>query len=302
MRGKVELRREPIELATVVARAVETSQPLIDAEAHRLTVSVAPDPLWVHGDLVRLAQVISNLLNNAAKYTERGGEIFIGAVRAGDEAVIRVRDTGIGIPRDALPRLFDMFYQADRRTKESQGGLGIGLSLVQRLVELHGGAVEAHSAGRNAGSEFIIRLPLIVVDQSGNGQHSRQAPQQQPKLASRRVLVVDDNKDAADSLAMLLRLQGQIVSTAYDGPSALVQAEREPPAIAFLDLGMPQMDGCELARAFRARSQLQHVELVAVTGWGQPEDRQRTAAAGFDHHLVKPIEAQALYRLLEEPC
>ena len=302
MRGKVELRREPIELATVVARAVETSQPLIDAEAHRLTVSVAPDPLWVHGDLVRLAQVISNLLNNAAKYTERGGEIFIGAERAGDEAVIRVRDTGIGIPRDALPRLFDMFYQADRRTKESQGGLGIGLSLVQRLVELHGGAVEAHSAGRNAGSEFIIRLPLIVVDQSANGQHSRQAPQQQPKLAPRRVLVVDDNKDAADSLAMLLRLQGQNVSTAYDGPSALVQAEREPPAIAFLDLGMPQMDGCELARAFRARSELQHVELVAVTGWGQPEDRQRTAAAGFDHHLVKPIEAQALYRLLEEPC
>ncbi len=300
MRGKVQLRREPVELATAVARAVETSQPVIDAEGHRLTVSLPPEPLWVHGDLVRLAQVVSNLVNNAAKYTERGGQISLAAVREVDEAVLRVRDTGIGIAPELLPRLFDMFFQAERRTKDSQGGLGIGLSLVRGLVELHGGSVEARSAGPGQGSEFVVRLPLLERDERSSDRRNRSGQESEGKLAPRRVLVVDDNVDAADSLAMLLRLQGQEVAVAYDGPSALAKAEADPPAIAFLDLGMPRMDGYELARAFRARPALKGVLLVALTGWGQPEDRQRTREAGFDHHLVKPVEADALHRLFGE--
>ncbi len=251
-RGKVELRREQVELATVVARAVETSQPVIDAEGQQLTVSSPPEPLRVNGDLMRLAQVVSNLLNNAAKFTERGGRIWLSATREGGEAVLRVRDTGVGIAADLLPRLFDMFFQAERRTKESQGGLGIGLSLVRGLVELHGGSVEAHSAGPGQGSEFVVRLPLLEEDEKQGDRPGRSGQDPEGKLAPRRVLVVDDNVDAADSLAMLLRLKGQEVQVCYDGPSALAKAAADPPAVAFLDLGMPKMDGYELARAFRA--------------------------------------------------
>lgn len=298
MRGKVELRREPVELATVIARAVETSQPAIEAEEHRLTLSLPPEPLWVSGDLVRLAQVVANLLNNAAKYTERGGQIGVTAAREGGAAVLRVRDTGIGIAPHLLPRLFDMFFQAERRTKASQGGLGIGLSLVRGLVELHGGTVEAHSAGLGQGSEFVVRLPLLERDEDGRDSPPLTDKKAGKKWARCRVLVVDDNVDAADCLALLLRLQGQEVDVAYDGPSALVLAEANPPAIAFLDLGMPKMDGYELARAFRANPVLKSVVLVALTGWGQPEDRQRTREAGFDHHLVKPVDAEVLPDLL----
>ena len=297
MRGKVELRREPVELASVVARAVETSQPVIDAESHRLTVSVPPEPLWLDGDQVRLAQVVSNLLNNAAKYTERGGSISLSTAREDDEAVLRVRDTGIGIAPALLPRLFDMFFQAERRTKESHGGLGIGLSLVRGIVELHGGSVEAHSAGAGTGSEFVVRLPLLVRDKQEGGQQATET-RPAPVLPPRRVLVVDDNVDAADSLAMLLRLQGQKVEVAYEGAAALSRAATDPPVIAFIDLGMPKMDGYEVARAFRVRPALEDTVLVALTGWGQPEDRQRTLEAGFDHHLVKPVEAEALHQLL----
>jgi PAS domain S-box-containing protein len=300
MRGKVELRREPVEVATVVARAVETAQPALDAEGHRLTVVPPPEPLWVHGDLVRLAQVVSNLLHNAAKYTERGGAIGLTAAREGGEAVLRVRDTGIGIPPEVLPRLFNMFFQAERRTKDSQGGLGIGLALVRGLVELHGGSVEAHSAGPGTGSEFVVRLPLLVRKKGDGEGPAPVDPGAAGGLPARRVLVVDDNVDAADSLAILLRLLGQEVGVAYDGASALAKAKAEPPAIAFLDLGMPKMDGYELARAFRADPALRRVVLVALTGWGQPEDRQRTREVGFDHHLVKPVEAEALQRLLAE--
>jgi PAS domain S-box-containing protein len=300
MRGKVELRREPVELATVVARAVETSQPALDAKDHRLTMSLPAEPLWVNGDLVRLAQVVSNLLNNAAKYTESGGQIWLTAAREEDEAVLRVRDTGIGIAPELLPRLFDMFFQAERRTGDVQSGLGIGLSLVQGLVELHGGSVQAYSAGPGAGSEFVIRLPLLARKEAPSGQPSPGSQWPDGQLEPRRVLVVDDNVDAADSLATLLRLKGQDVLVAYDGLSALAKAEAEPPAIAFVDLGMPRMDGYELARAFRANPALQGVVLVALTGWGQPEDRRRTKEAGFDFHLVKPIESETLHRLLKE--
>jgi PAS domain S-box-containing protein len=300
VRGKVELRREPVELAAVVARAVETSQPIIDAEGHQLTHSAPPEPLWVNGDLVRLAQVVSNLLNNAAKYTERGGRIGLATSREGGEAVLRVRDTGVGIAPELLPRLFDMFFQAERRTKESQGGLGIGLSLVRGLVELHGGNVEVYSGGPGTGSEFVVRLPLSAGDEGKDDQRTQSVQTTDAKLTPRRILVVDDNVDAADSLAMLLRLKGQEVQVSYDGPSALAKADADPPAIAFLDLGMPKMDGYELARAFRAHPVLKRVVLVALTGWGQPEDRQRTKEVGFDHHLVKPIEVEVLHGLLSE--
>jgi CheY-like chemotaxis protein len=208
---------------------------------------------------------------------------------------VRVRDTGIGIRPEMLPRIFDLFVQAERRTKNAQGGLGIGLSLVRGLVELHGGSVEAHSAGPGQGSEFVVRLPLVA---QGEDRAEGTGPAATARSAPRRVLVVDDSPDAADSLALLLRLEGQEVGVAYDGPSALAQATAGPPDIAFLDLGMPQMDGYELARRFRADPALQGVVLVALTGWGQPEDRRRTAEAGFDHHLVKPVEPDLLHGLL----
>ena len=306
MRGQVELRRERIDLATVVARAVETSQPAITAEGHALEINLAPEPLWVNGDLVRLAQVVSNLLNNAAKYTDRGGRIRVSLARDGHEGVLRVQDTGIGIPAELLPRLFDMFFQVERRTRQSQGGLGIGLSLVRGLVELHGGSVEALSAGPGRGSEFVIRLPLLglgseVQSPTSSGAGPAPGDLEPGRLGPRRkVLVVDDNVDAADTLAMLLELNGQEVRVAYDGRSALAQAEADPPRVAFLDLGMPHMDGYELARAFRAHPALRDVKLIALTGWGQPEDRQRTREAGFDYHLVKPVETTALDRLLAD--
>ena len=298
MSGKVELRREPVELATVIARAIETAKPVVDGEGHELKLLLSPEPLRVDGDIVRLAQVVANLLNNAAKYTNKGGEIVLGAAREGEHAVIRVRDNGIGIKPELLPRIFDMFFQAERRTKDAQGGLGIGLSLIKGLVDLHGGSVEAHSAGTGTGSEFVVRLPLLATEETTPDE-----PQRDPNLAAEplpawRVLVVDDNIDAAESLGLILRLEGQEVSVKYDGSSALADAESDPPDMAFLDLGMPKMDGYELARRFRTNTKLRNVVLIALTGWGQPEDRQRTKDAGFDLHIVKPVEPAALHELL----
>ena len=297
MSGKVELRREPVELATLIARAVETVQPHLESESHELVLELDPEPLCVDGDIVRLAQVVANLLNNAAKYTERGGRIVLRASREGDDAVLSVRDNGIGIRTEFLPRIFDMFFQAERRTREASGGLGLGLSLVRGLVEMHDGRVEAHSEGSGRGSEFIVRLPLIETARSSV---EIAPPVSTAEGVVRRVLIVDDNVDAADSLAMLLRLDGQDVSVAYDGAAALVLAEARPPHIALVDLGMPVMDGFELARRFRAHEELKTAKLVAMTGWGQPEDRERTRVAGFDHHLVKPVGGEALRRLLVE--
>jgi PAS domain S-box-containing protein len=298
MRGKIELRRGPVELSAVVARAVETAQPVVEAEGHRLAVALPAAPLWLDGDLVRLAQVVGNLINNAAKYTERGGKIRVTAAREGNEAVLRVRDTGIGIAPDLLPRIFDMFVQAERRTRDARGGLGIGLTLVRRLVEMHGGSVVAHSEGPGTGSEFVVRLPLLPRPAGGQtvpqavGRRDGAAP------APRRILVVDDSADAADSLAMMLRLDGHDVRVAHDGPRSLELAAADPPDVALLDIGMPGMDGYELARRFRADPALRDVLLVAVTGWGQEEDRRRTKEAGFDHHLVKPVETGVLETLL----
>ena len=301
MRGKVELRREPVEIAMAVARAVETAQPALDAEGHELVLSLCPEPLWIDGDIVRLAQVIANLLNNAAKYTERGGRITLVAEAEEGAAVVRVRDSGIGIAPEMLSRIFDMFFQAERRTNQAHGGLGIGLSLVRGLIELHGGSVEARSDGVGTGSEFIVRLPLLQVTGTVRAKPLDALEIMPVPLSARRVLIVDDNVDAADSLATLLRLHGQEVNVVYDGAAALASAEAHPPAIAFFDLGMPKMDGYELARRFRAHPVLKSVRLVALTGWGQPEDRNRTAEHGFDQHLVKPVAGDALRRLLGEP-
>ncbi len=300
MRDKIDLRREPIDLATVVARAVETAQPALDAEGHELTVSLPAEPLRLDGDLVRLAQVVSNLLHNAAKYTERGGKIALAAERRGDEAVLRVRDNGIGVSPELLPRIFDMFVQAERRTRDARGGLGIGLTLVRRLVEMHGGSIEARSDGPGTGSEFVVRLPLLPGAATGDRPPVPAAGPPAGKPAPRRVLVADDNPDAADSLAMMLRLQGHDVRVAYGGRAALEQARSEAPDVALLDLGMPVLDGYELAKQFREDPCLRQVLLVAVTGWGQTEDRRRTQEAGFHHHLVKPVEAEALEKVLAD--
>ncbi|HET9253170.1 MAG TPA: ATP-binding protein [Candidatus Eisenbacteria bacterium] len=299
MRGRVELRREPLELAAVVARAVETSQPILDAEGHTLSLSIAPEPVLVDGDAVRLAQVVSNLLHNAAKYTARGGTISLSAAREGDQAVIRVNDTGAGIAPEIRDRIFDMFYQGSRG-ENLRGGLGIGLSVVKGLTELHGGTVEVHSEGAGRGSEFIVRLPLLKREEREAGSAVSLEGGESGAWPSRRVLVVDDNRDAAESLALLLRLEGLEVMVAYDAESAHAIAVASPPQVAFLDLGLPSVDGYELARRFQADPALRGVALVALTGWGQPEDRQRTREAGFARHLVKPVPPATLRGILAE--
>jgi signal transduction histidine kinase len=296
-RGKVALKTERVGLSSVVADAVETSRPLIEAARHELTVSLPADPIELEADPTRLAQVLSNLLNNAAKYTDPGGRIRLSAGREVGGVTVRVRDTGIGIAPEMLPRIFDLFVQADRSGQRGQGGLGIGLTLVRTLVEMHGGTVEAHSGGPGQGSEFIVRLPLTRTQQpsspEGNGQDSPA-----PELPPRRVLVVDDHVDAAQSLAMLMRILGQDVRTAHDGSQALREARDFQPQVAFLDIGLPGMTGYDLARRFRDQPGGDKVLLVALTGWGQEEDRRRAREAGFNEHLTKPVEPSALEELL----
>lgn len=296
MRGKIELRRAPLDLETVVARAIETVRPLLDADQHTLTVSVDPG-LRVHADAVRLSQVLGNLLTNAGRYTPHGGRITLTTGRDGDQVVMRIRDNGIGISADMLPRLFDMFFQAERRGGNSRGGMGIGLALVRGLVELHGGTVTANSAGPGHGSEFVVRLPLLCEESEALVPATNpESPASEPP---RRVLVVDDNADAAESLALLLRLRGHEVSVAHDGAEAVALADVLRPDLAFLDLVMPEMDGLELARRLRAHPGLDSLTLIALTGWSQPEDQVRSLQAGFDLHVVKPLEPQALRHLLQ---
>ncbi len=301
MRGKIELRKEKVELSTVIARAVETVQPLIEAQGHELTAQLPPESLSLDADPVRLAQVVGNLLTNAAKYTEAHGRIRLTAQREDGEAVLRVRDSGIGIAPDMLPHIFELFVQVDHAATRSQGGLGIGLTLVKNLVEMHNGTVEAHSDGLGEGCEFVVRLPLMSKEhRQRTEEENGGAPQEPVRSSGHRLLVVDDNRDAADSLAMLLRLQGHEVRVAHDGPAALEMVKGYCPALVFLDIGMPGMDGYEVARRLRQQPGLENVRLAALTGWGQQEDRRRTAEAGFDHHLVKPVEPKALDGLLAD--
>ena len=296
--GKIILSKEPVDLATVMTHGAETSQPLLEGKGHRLNISCPDESLFVDGDPIRLAQVIGNLLTNAAKYTDANGHIQLSASREDNTVVLRVQDDGIGIAPNVLPHVFELFSQADHAASRSQGGLGIGLTLVKKLVELHGGSVEARSAGLDKGAEFFVRLPIMHQDRSKSIEIGNTAS---VKSSSKlRLLVVDDNEDAAESLAMLLRLQGHEVRVAHDGVTALGVAVDFLPALIFLDIGMPGMDGYEVARRLRTMPALQSTVLTALTGWGQAEDRRRSADAGFDHHLVKPPELKAVEALLAD--
>ena len=293
--GKIELRKETVDIATVIESAIETSQPLIESGGLRLGVVIQPERMMLEGDPVRLAQVFANLLNNAAKYTDAGGEIRINVMREGDEIVASVRDTGTGIPPAMLPRIFELFTQVDRHSGRTQGGLGIGLTLVRSLVELHGGSVDATSDGPGLGSEFVVRLPL---SRATGAEPDVAAPAEALGRIPRRILVVDDNRDAAESLGMLLHLIGADVQVVFDGPAALQAMKTYSPTAVLLDIGMPGMDGQEVARRIRQDPAYDQVTLIALTGWGQESDRRRTLAAGFDYHLIKPADLDALQALL----
>ena len=298
--GKVELRLEQVDVADAVLDAIETSRPLIDAGRHHLTTKLAPPrALMVDADATRLCQIVANLLNNAAKYTPEGGHIQVLAEREGDKAVITVQDSGIGLSPDMLPRVFDMFAQVDRSMERAQGGLGIGLALVKRLVEMHGGSVHATSDGPDRGCRFIVRLSLI------------RAPAQAPRpdagheLTAQdtdglRVLVVDDNIDSAESLSQVMRLLGYGVAVAHDGVDAVDMVASWRPAVALLDIGMPRMSGLEAARAIRALPGGEKIWLVALSGWGQHEDRRKSREAGFDRHFVKPVDVEALIEVIRQ--
>jgi signal transduction histidine kinase len=305
-RGKINLTKEVIELGTLLTRTVETVQPLIDDRGHTLTVEAPNGILAVLGDPTRLVQALGNVLGNAAKYTERGGRITLSAAESGSEVLIRIRDNGIGIPPELMPMIFNLFTQLDRTSGPPQSGLGIGLALVQRLVEMHGGSVAARSEGLGKGSEFLIRLPLFIREQVESGQPLQQlsALEQSmtnaegPTRTQRRILVADDNNDALESLATLLQLSGHEVYTAANGAIALESAEQHRPEVALLDIGMPKLDGYEVARRIRAQPWGQRITLVALTGWGQDSDRRRSQEAGFDSHLVKPLDLDKLTELL----
>ncbi|MBL8826855.1 MAG: PAS domain S-box protein [Planctomycetaceae bacterium] len=298
-RGKIELRKERVDLAAVISSAVETSRPAIDAAGHQLAISLPPQPMMLDADLVRLAQVIANLLNNAAKYTNHGGQIWLHVRQEGDEAVISVRDNGLGIPPSMLPRVFDMFAQADRNLSHSQGGLGIGLALAKSLVQLHGGRIEAHSAGPGTGSEFIVRLPLVEESVRPRPKApAASAPVPQCELPVRRILVVDDTRAAAYTLGRLLEAMGQQVKVVFDGAEAVYLARSERPDIVISDVAMPGVDGYQLAQRLRREPQLADMILVALTGYGQDSDRREALEAGFDHHLIKPVDFHALRDLL----
>jgi len=294
-RGKIELRREHVDLASIVQSAVETSRPLIDEMRHELTVILPDEPILVDADPTRLSQVFMNLFNNAAKYSERGGHIWLHARTDGGEVVVTVKDEGVGIAADQLPLIFEMFTQVDRSLEKSQGGLGIGLTLVKRLVEMHGGRIEAFSGGPGTGSEFVVRLPAVVESPMMQNVSTEASPATQTLL---RIAIVDDNQDGANTLAAMLRRLGHDVRTAYDGLQGVMLADTFRPDVMLLDIGLPKLNGYEACRRIREQPWGQDIVLIAVTGWGQEEDRRRSQAAGFDHHLVKPLEPAGLLKLL----
>ncbi len=296
MQGKVELRKEPVELGGLIDRSINAVRPMIESRRQEFVAVLPEEPIWLNADPVRLIQVIENLLNNAVKYTDAGGRIELTAGSQDGQAEISVRDTGVGIEPELLPNIFDLFTQASRSLDRAQGGLGIGLTLVQRLVEMHDGSITAHSEGPGHGSLFVLRLPIVLATEESE-------PMISPSQTSpgRRILVVDDNAGAARMLASLLaRSSGHEVATAYDGPSALEKLQDFAPEVVLLDIGLPGMDGFEVAKAVREIPQFRGITLIALTGYGQEIDRQRSKAAGFDEHLVKPVELSTLEQLLTE--
>ncbi len=297
MRGRIDLRKEPTELAALIHRSVNAVRPLIEAHLQDLSLKLPEEPIWLMVDPVRLVQVLENLLNNASKYTDAGGHIELSAEAEGSEAVIRVQDTGIGIEKELLPKVFELFTQSSRSLDRSQGGLGIGLTLVQRLLEMHEGSVSAQSDGVGKGSTFTVRLPIIKPIEIA------EKPVQEPKNSqSRRILVVDDNVGAARMLAMLLRKLGDHhVETAHDGKSAIAKVQESRPEVVLLDIGLPDMDGFQVGKTIRESSENNGLLLVALTGYGQLEARQKSKQVGFDEHLVKPPSIDQMREILTHP-
>jgi signal transduction histidine kinase len=292
-RGLIELRREPLPLAEVLEAALEAVRPALEARGHRLQIMGADASLHVNGDRVRLTQVFANLLQNAVKYTDPGGTVAVSVTPDGGRVSVMVRDTGVGIPPEMLSRVFELFTQVPVALDRAQGGLGVGLTLVKTLVELHGGHVTAHSVGLGQGSTFTVSLPLVATPRKNQGPAQRGAA----PMVRARVLVVDDNRDSAESLAEVLRMMGADATVAQNGHEALAMAERDPPALVLLDIGLPGMDGYETARRLRSQAK-PPLRLVALTGYGSPQDRERSMAAGFDAHLVKPVAPDVIEQVL----
>jgi PAS domain S-box-containing protein len=301
-RGKVHLRKVPVDLTTILRQAVETSRPLIEKSGHEFLTSFPAETVWLDGDPTRLAQIVANLLNNAAKYTDRGGRIALDADREGDEAVVRVRDNGIGLSAEMLPRVFDLFAQADRSLDRSQGGLGIGLTLVRSLVQLHDGNVSVESRGPGQGSEFIVRLPASSRAQSTPVANKDATSAEESAYPLLRLLVVDDSQDSARSLARVLKLWGYEVRVAHDGLEAIEAASAQAFDVILLDIGLPGINGYEVAERLRDQFGSARPVLVALTGYGQAEDLARSQSVGFDDHLVKPVNLERLRAMLSDHC
>jgi PAS domain S-box-containing protein len=291
-RGTISLHKAPVELASIIHHSLEASRPLVEASRHQLDVSMPSEPIHVQADAIRLAQVFSNVLNNACKYTEPGGRISLTAERVNGDVVVTITDTGAGIPTDKLGTIFELFAQVDRTLERSQGGLGLGLALAKRLVEMHRGSIEAFSNGPGTGSRFVIRLPIVAQPEQ------RQVPAEVPPAAPRRILVVDDNADAASSLAMLLGMTGNETHTANDGLAAVDAAQTFHPDVILLDIGLPKLNGLEVSRRIRQQPWGQRIVMVALTGWGQEDDRRKSQEAGFNYHMVKPLDYNELMKLL----
>ena len=292
---RLDLRKGQIELGGVIQQAVQVCRPLAESAGHEVQVIVPSKPIYLHADSARLTQVFANLLNNSCKYTNPGGKITVTAERHGSDAVVTVADNGIGIPQDKLQSIFDMFTQIDQSVERSQGGLGIGLTLVQRLVRMHGGTVEARSAGAGLGSQFVVRLPIVIDGQEAATPMQTAA---EGRMPTHRILVVDDNQDSAASLAMLLQITGHETYTAHDGAAAFEAAEKHRPDVVLLDIGLPALNGYEVCRRLRNQPWGKKIVIIALTGWGQEEDRRKSREAGFDGHLVKPVDYAALLTLL----
>jgi PAS domain S-box-containing protein len=292
---RLELRQSQIELSSVIYQAIEVARPLIESANHNLQVELPEEPIYLQADPARLAQVFGNLLNNSSKYTQPGGNIWLRAQLVDGDVVVTVKDDGVGIPNDKLSSIFDMFTQVDRSAERSQGGLGIGLTLVKRLIQMHGGSVEARSAGEGQGSEFVVRLPILTgkTDIASAGPIAAQKP-----ISARRILIVDDNRDSAESLAMLLEITGNKTYQAHDGVEAVEAVEKYRPEVVLLDIGLPKLSGYEVCRHVREQTWGKDIVVIALTGWGQDEDRRKSQEAGFDGHLVKPVDYDKLMALL----
>jgi PAS domain S-box-containing protein len=294
---RLELRRSEVELSSVLEQAVEVARPLIDAAGHELVIDLPPEPVFLNADRARLAQVFGNLLNNSCKYTRPNGRISLTVKLRGDEVEVTVKDNGAGIPPDKLDTIFDMFMQVDSTSDRSQGGLGIGLTLVKRLVEMHRGTIEPRSAGEGLGSEFVVRLPVLARPPA-TARTGSEGPAKSP--SERRILIVDDNQDSADSLSMLLEITGNKTFLAHDGVEAVKAVEKYRPQVVLLDIGLPKLDGHEVCRRIREQPWGKDIVVIALTGWGQEDDRRKSQEAGFNGHLVKPVDYDQLLELLGE--